>query len=115
MGGFRPVVTKTDAKIAAVKEAKKELDGQSGVQLGMTVKKEQAVFGEWYAQVRVVGISERGGTDEGCRCSSRERCSTTTISRGATSSSLGRTVSGRKSRVRLALPSFASVDRKSVV
>ena len=29
-----------------------ELDGQSGVQLGITVKKEQANFGEWYQQVR---------------------------------------------------------------
>lgn len=52
-------MNKTDAKIAAVKEAKKELDGQSGVQLGMTVKKEQAVFGEWYAQVRERGWGGR--------------------------------------------------------
>lgn len=34
------------------KKAQNELEGQSGVQLGLTVKKEQAVFGEWYQQVR---------------------------------------------------------------
>ncbi|GAA6059258.1 hypothetical protein JCM10212_006651 [Sporobolomyces blumeae] len=40
----------TDAK-----KAQSELDGQAGVQLGLTVKKEQAVFGEWYQQVLIKG------------------------------------------------------------
>ncbi|KAM0787825.1 hypothetical protein ACM66B_003879 [Microbotryomycetes sp. NB124-2] len=40
---------------AAALAAKKALDGQSGVQLGITVKKEQAVFGDWYSQVLTKG------------------------------------------------------------
>jgi len=35
--------------------AQAELEGQSGVQLGITVKKEQAVFGDWYQQVLIKG------------------------------------------------------------
>lgn len=34
-----------------VKDANRELENKSGVQLGITVKKEAAVFGEWYQQV----------------------------------------------------------------
>ncbi|GAA5943277.1 proline--tRNA ligase [Sporobolomyces koalae] len=37
------------------KKAQTELEGQAGVQLGLTVKKEQAVFGEWYQQVLIKG------------------------------------------------------------
>ncbi|KAK4046086.1 hypothetical protein OIV83_006366 [Microbotryomycetes sp. JL201] len=43
------------AAAAASAAARKELDGKSGVQLGITVKKEQAVFGEWYSQVLTKG------------------------------------------------------------
>ena len=39
------------AKEAAALNARRELEGKAGVQLGLTVKKEQAVFGEWYSQV----------------------------------------------------------------
>lgn len=50
---FSPAAPKAIKKPAA--EEKKsvagELDGQAGVQLGITVKKEQANFGEWYQQV----------------------------------------------------------------
>lgn len=42
-------------KEAAALAARKELEGKSGVQLGLTVKKEQAVFGEWYSQVLLKG------------------------------------------------------------
>lgn len=45
----------TAAKEAAALAAKKELEGKSGVQLGLTVKKDQAVFGEWYSQVLIKG------------------------------------------------------------
>ncbi|POY74777.1 putative Proline--tRNA ligase, or putative Glutamate--tRNA ligase [Rhodotorula taiwanensis] len=38
---------------AAARQA--ELEGQAGVQLGLTVKKEQAVFGDWYQQVLIKG------------------------------------------------------------
>ncbi|GAA5945974.1 hypothetical protein JCM10213_005428 [Rhodosporidiobolus nylandii] len=37
------------------KKAQADLEGQSGVQLGLTVKKEQAVFGDWYQQVLIKG------------------------------------------------------------
>ncbi|GAA5911228.1 proline--tRNA ligase [Sporobolomyces salmoneus] len=37
------------------KKPQSELEGQAGVQLGLTVKKEQAVFGEWYQQVLIKG------------------------------------------------------------
>ncbi len=40
---------------SVVAAANKELEGQSGVQLGMTVKKEQEVFGEWYQQALIKG------------------------------------------------------------
>ncbi|GAA6002333.1 hypothetical protein JCM10207_001068 [Rhodosporidiobolus poonsookiae] len=40
---------------AAARNAQADLEGQSGVQLGITVKKEQAVFGDWYQQVVVKG------------------------------------------------------------
>lgn len=39
------------AKESAALAARRELEGKAGVQLGLTVKKEQAVFGEWYSQV----------------------------------------------------------------
>ncbi|GAA5989481.1 hypothetical protein JCM10908_000494 [Rhodotorula pacifica] len=41
------------AGAAAARQA--ELEGQAGVQLGLTVKKEQAVFGDWYQQVLIKG------------------------------------------------------------
>ncbi|GAA6027257.1 hypothetical protein JCM8097_002532 [Rhodosporidiobolus ruineniae] len=40
---------------AAARTAQADLEGQSGVQLGITVKKEQAVFGDWYQQVLIKG------------------------------------------------------------
>ncbi|GAA5910773.1 hypothetical protein JCM6882_002074 [Rhodosporidiobolus microsporus] len=43
----------SDASVA--KRAQAELEGQAGVQLGITVKKEQAVFGDWYQQVLIKG------------------------------------------------------------
>ncbi|GAA5871635.1 hypothetical protein JCM1840_007335 [Sporobolomyces johnsonii] len=49
----KAVPATTDA--AAAKRQQGELEGQSGVQLGITVKKEQAVFGEWYQQVLIKG------------------------------------------------------------
>ncbi|GAA5958839.1 hypothetical protein JCM21900_003946 [Sporobolomyces salmonicolor] len=49
----KAVPATTDA--AAAKKQQSELEGQSGVQLGITVKKEQAVFGEWYQQVLIKG------------------------------------------------------------
>lgn len=44
---------KKEAKAPAAKKApiNADLVGQSGVQLGITVKKCQADFGEWYSQV----------------------------------------------------------------
>lgn len=45
------------AKEAAALAAKKELEGKAGVQLGMTVKKEQAVFGDWYSQVSLTHLT----------------------------------------------------------
>lgn len=46
----------TPGAAAATKgTAQAELEGQSGVQLGITVKKEQAVFGDWYQQVLIKG------------------------------------------------------------
>ncbi|KAI5481834.1 proline-tRNA ligase [Pseudohyphozyma bogoriensis] len=58
--GAEPVAP---AKPAVKKEApqlkegrnKQEFEGQSGVQLGMTVKKEYANFGEWYQQALLKG------------------------------------------------------------
>lgn len=42
------------ASTSAADEARlKDLEGLSGVQLGLTVKKEQAVFGDWYQQVLI--------------------------------------------------------------
>jgi prolyl-tRNA synthetase len=38
------------AREAAALAARRDLEGKAGVQLGLTVKKEQAVFGEWYSQ-----------------------------------------------------------------
>ncbi|KAK4049113.1 ribose-phosphate pyrophosphokinase 1 [Microbotryomycetes sp. JL221] len=43
------------AAAASAQAAKKDLEGKSGVQLGITVPKEQAVFGEWYSQVLTKG------------------------------------------------------------
>ncbi|GJN89250.1 hypothetical protein Rhopal_002229-T1 [Rhodotorula paludigena] len=40
---------------SAAAKAQAELEGQAGVQLGLTVKKEQAVFGDWYQQVLIKG------------------------------------------------------------
>ncbi|GAA6048257.1 hypothetical protein JCM3770_006507 [Rhodotorula araucariae] len=40
---------------AAAKNSQADFEGQSGVQLGLTVKKEQAVFGDWYQQVLIKG------------------------------------------------------------
>ncbi|GAA5851393.1 hypothetical protein JCM8547_004230 [Rhodosporidiobolus lusitaniae] len=40
---------------AAAKKSQADFEGQAGVQLGLTVKKEQAVFGDWYQQVLIKG------------------------------------------------------------
>ncbi|GAA5845970.1 hypothetical protein JCM9279_004741 [Rhodotorula babjevae] len=40
---------------AATKTGQADIEGQAGVQLGITVKKEQAVFGDWYQQVLIKG------------------------------------------------------------
>lgn len=40
---------------AAGRVAQADLEGQAGVQLGLTVKKEQSVFGDWYQQVLIKG------------------------------------------------------------
>lgn len=40
---------------SAAAKAQADLEGQAGVQLGLTVKKEQAVFGDWYQQVLIKG------------------------------------------------------------
>ncbi|BGP24511.1 proline-tRNA ligase [Rhodotorula toruloides] len=37
------------------RSAQADFEGQAGVQLGLTVKKEQSVFGEWYQQVLIKG------------------------------------------------------------
>lgn len=53
-----PVVKKEPKAAAPIKKdatARRELEGQSGIQLGITVKKCQADFGEWYSQVLVKG------------------------------------------------------------
>ncbi|KDE08390.1 prolyl-tRNA synthetase [Microbotryum lychnidis-dioicae p1A1 Lamole] len=42
-------------KEAAALRGKKDLEGKSGVQLGLTIRKEQAVFGDWYSQTLIKG------------------------------------------------------------
>lgn len=51
-----PTAPKTESTEAS-KGSKSEFENQSGVQLGMTVKKEQAVFGEWYQQVCILSLA----------------------------------------------------------
>lgn len=46
-----PSTSAIAAKEAAALQAKKDLEGKAGVQLGITVKKDAAVFGDWYSQV----------------------------------------------------------------
>lgn len=51
-----PAAKKEKAPTAAsVVVAIKDMSGQAGVQLGITVTKNQAEFGEWYSQVLIKG------------------------------------------------------------
>ncbi|KPV75436.1 uncharacterized protein RHOBADRAFT_26761 [Rhodotorula graminis WP1] len=45
----------SSAAAAGTKTGQADIEGQAGVQLGITVKKEQAVFGDWYQQVLIKG------------------------------------------------------------
>lgn len=74
-------------------------------EMAIQYKKEED-FSGWYTDVRLPPI-ERSVELTVARSSSRDRCSTTTTFRGVTSFDLGRSTSGKTSKVDRDSPSFA--------